>query len=159
MKITRRRKLLIASVACTVLTGGTAFAFWTASGSGSGTASTGTAAAIAVNQGVSITGLYPGGPAKALSGNFDNNAPSASPASVGSVTAVIAPFSSQTDTGKPACTEADYQLSGSATGPYAVPVGAAVGSWSGLTVAMLNTAANQDNCQGLDITINYTANP
>ena len=164
MNLTRRRKLLIASVACTVLTGGTALAYWTSSGSGSGTASTGNSTAIAVTQGVSIAGLYPGGPSQALSGTFDNNGTGATPGTIGSITASVAAFTSQTDAGKPACTEADYQITGSASGPYSVPVGAGVGSWSGLGIQMVdkptgNPANNQDNCQGLDVTINYTANP
>ena len=45
------------------------------------------------------------------------------------------------------------------TGANVVPSGTAVGSWSGLTVRMLDNGLNQDNCKGVTITIDYTANP
>jgi hypothetical protein len=101
--------------------------------------------------------MYPGGPAITLSGNFDNPNPHA--VKISSVTAAVHTFSSQTDTGKPACTDADFAIGGS-SGANTVPTGGnAVGSWTGLTVRMLDGAGNQDNCKSVSITIDYTANP
>ena len=50
----------------------TGYAYWTSGGTGSGSATTGTTTGITIIQTSTITGLYPGGPAQALSGNFTN---------------------------------------------------------------------------------------
>lgn len=135
-----------------------AYAYWTGSGSGSGSASASTPAALTVNQtNAAITNLYPGGPARALSGDFDN--PNPSGVYVHNVTAAVHTFSSQADGTKPACTQADFAIGGTATVNATVPAGSGVGSWSGLTVSLTNNvAANQDNCKGASIQIDYTAN-
>jgi hypothetical protein len=133
-----------------------AYAYWTQEGTGTGTAALGTTSAITVVQTTAITGLYPGGPALALSGNFNNT--NAAAVTISGVTAVVQPFSSRTDATKPACTEADFTIAGTAAGST-VPPGAGVGAWSGLTVQMRNTATNQDNCKTQSITIVYTAAP
>ena len=108
---------------------------------------------ITVNQ-TSSTGssLQPGGPSEALSGTFTN--PNPSPVNFTSVTAGVHPFTAQANPGKPACTEADFTIGGSA-GPYA---GVITGSrWSGLTVALKAGVTNQDNCKSVSIVIDYTA--
>jgi hypothetical protein len=134
-----------------------AYAYWTQSGSGSGTATAGTPAAITVVQTGSPAGLYPGGPAAALAGTFTNTNTSA--VNLSSVTAAVHAFASHTvDATKPDCTQADFAIAGT-SGANVVPSGTAVGSWSGLTVRMLDNGLNQDNCKGVAITIDYTANP
>jgi hypothetical protein len=134
-----------------------AFAYWTQGGSGSGTANAGTPLAITVNQTGSPSGLYPGGPAAALAGTFTNT--NASAVNLSSVTATVHAFASHTvDATKPDCTQADFAIGG-ASGANTVPSGTAVGAWSGLTVRMLDNGLNQDNCKGVAITIDYTANP
>jgi len=59
---------------------------------------------------------------------------------------------------KPACAASDFSIGGS-VGTTTVASGTGVGSWSGLTIQLLNTAANQDNCKGATANISYTANP
>jgi hypothetical protein len=137
---------------------GVAVAYWTGVGSGTGSASATTTAAVTVNQtNAAISNLYPGGPAQALSGNFDN--PNSGKVYIHNVTAVVHAFSSQTDATKPACTQADFSIGGAATVNAEVPAGNGVGSWSGLTVSLTdNVAANQDNCKTVSIQIDYTAN-
>jgi hypothetical protein len=136
--------------------GGIAFAYWTQGGSGSGGATAGTTSAITVNQTGTPTGLYPGGPAVPLAGTFDN--PNAHPVHISSVTVAVTPFSVQTDNSKPACTAADFAVGGT-SGANVVPAGNGVGSWSGLTVRLVDGVANQDNCKNVNITLDYTANP
>jgi len=159
MKLFKTKKRMIAvglTAALAVGASGAAFAFWTQGGSGTGSATTGNTTGITVNQtSVTASSIYPGGPAEALSGNFDNSNSGA--VSISSVTAAVHAFSSQADLGKPACTEADYAIGGS-SGATVVPSGTGVGSWSGLNVSLLNGAGNQDNCKGVTITIDYTAN-
>jgi hypothetical protein len=151
------KKRAAAAVAALAITGGgmAAYAYWTAGGSGSGSASTGTPSSLTVNQTTTVSNLFPGAAAVTLSGNFDN--PNSGPVTVTTLTAAVHTFSSQTDNTKPACTQADFAIGGTATGLGSVPAGSAQGSWTGLTVRMLNGAGNQDNCKNATITIDYTA--
>jgi hypothetical protein len=138
--------------------GGVAIAYWTGGGSGTGSAGTTTTTGVTVNQtSAAITNLYPGAGAQALSGNFDN--PNSGKVYVTNVTAVVRPFSSQADGSKPACTQADFAIGGSAIVNAQVPVGNGVGSWSGLNISLTdNVGSNQDNCKNLSIQVDYTAN-
>jgi hypothetical protein len=151
-----KRGLAAFGVGVIVVAGATAgFAYWTQSGGGAGSATTGTTGLIDVHQTSTVGGLYPGGPTGSLSGNFTNG--NAHVVTISSVTAVVHTFSSQTDSGKPPCTQADYTIGGTASGSV-VPVGTGVGAWSGLTVAMVNGGLNQDNCKTVVVTIDYSAN-
>jgi hypothetical protein len=152
----KARFIAIASVVFTIAVVGIAFAYWTQGGTGSGGATAGTTTAITVNQTGTPTGLYPGGTAQALSGTFTN--PNAHPVHISSVTVAVHAFSVQSDNTKPACTDADFAVGGT-SGANVVPSGTGVGTWSGLTVRMVDGAANQDNCKGVNITLDYTANP
>jgi hypothetical protein len=150
------RFVALAAGALAVALAGVAFAFWTQGGSGSGGATAGTTTAITVNQTSTPTGLYPGGPAQALSGTFTN--PNPHPVRISAVTAAVHPFSVQSDSSKPPCTEGDFAVGGT-SGLTTVPAGTGVGTWSGLTVSMVNGTGNQDNCKGVSITLDYTATP
>jgi hypothetical protein len=156
--VTKKRMTLFAAgagAALVVAVG--AYAYWTQGGSGTGSATAGTTSSLTVNQTSTVTGLYPGGPAATLSGNFDN--PNSSAVNISSVTASVSSVSNgASDGSKPACTASDFQIGGS-MGSATVPSGTGVGSWTGLTIKLLNTAANQDNCKGATANIAYTANP
>ena len=153
--ITRKRVAALAAILA--VGGGTiAYAYWTTGGSGSGSAATGTTSNIVVNQtGSAITGMYPGQTVN-LSGTFTNTA---NPGSVyiTAVTAAVHAFSSQTDSNKPACTQADFAIGGTAPVGAEVAHGTGVGSWSGLTLTLTDAGTNQDNCKGLTVTLDYTA--
>lgn len=134
-----------------------AYAFWTQGGTGSGSATAGTTSNITVNQTNTVTGLYPGGSPVTLSGDFTNL--NSGPVNISSVTATVSSVSNGSLNGsKPACTASDFSIGGS-SGASTVPVGTNVGSWTGLTIQLLNTSANQDNCKGATANITYTANP
>jgi len=153
----QKRRLLVIAAGGALIVAGVAFAWWSAGGSGTGSASAGTTSAITVNQTSTVTGLYPGATPVALSGNFDN--PNSGPVSISSITAAVQAFtSSAVDGAKPACTEADFAIGGT-SGATVIPAGNGVGSWSGLTVRLLDNTLNQDNCKNVSITIDYTANP
>lgn len=138
-----------------LLVAGGAYAYWTSTGSGSGSAGTGTVTAVVVNQTSSITGLYPGGPAVALSGNFNN--PNSGAVRVGTVTVALDSITGSS--GTPACTTADYQLNNAtATVNAQIASGNGVGSWSGPSIQMLNTGANQDACKNASVVLSYTSN-
>jgi len=157
MKRFSKRTWVLGGVAAVVAASAIgAFAYWTVSGSGSGSASTGTGnVAVTVNQTSSSSGLYPGG-SVGLSGNFTN--PASFNQYVTSVSASIQSFSYQADNTKPACTNADFSISGSpaAVGQDVAP--GTGGSWTGITLSMTNAATNQDNCKGVTVPVAYTSN-
>ena len=149
LQFVARKRTLVLAVLAAVGISVAAYAYWTGGGSGTGSATTGDVAGLTVNQTSSITGLYPGGDAQTLSGNFDNANDSA--VKIGSVTAIVK------DTNKDGCTADDFEIGGAAVVNAEVPKGTAQGSWTGLTVKMLNRSANQDACQGATVNIEYTA--
>ncbi len=149
LKFTKKKKIALVTAALMVAVSGTAFAYWTQLGAGTGGATTGTTVAVVVNQTNTVTGLYPGGTPVALLGNFNN--PNASAVTVGAVTATV------TTTSAPAtCLASWYAISGTGSpASQSLAAGSAVGAWSGLNVALLNNAANQDACKNATITITY----
>ena len=154
MRLKKRTLVLLGVMVVAVAASIGAYAYWTASGSGSGSATTGTTVGITVNQTSVNTALYPGG-TTALSGNFTNT--NASPVYVAAVSASVTAFSSQGDLSKPACTQADFTITGTAPVAAQVPVGTG-GSWSGLSLNMTNAGTNQDNCKSITVPITYTSN-
>lgn len=149
-RLGKRTITIMVGVVVLLAGAGAAFAYWTNSGSGSGSAATGTNAAITVNQTSTVTGLAPGLPAQALSGNFDNS--NSSPVYVAAVTATV----SGTDTA--GCGPTDYTIAGTAAVAAQVPAGTGVGSWSGLTIAFNNKAGvNQDACKNAVVAIAYAS--
>jgi len=149
-RFNKKTKIAIVTAALVFGVSGTAFAYWTQMGAGTGTAGTGTTVAVVVNQtNAAITDLYPGGPARALSGTFNN--PNAAAVTVGAVTATI------TTSAPGTCLSSWYTITGSSTPVTQVlAAGTAVGSWSGLNVALTNNALNQDACKGATVTFAYT---
>jgi hypothetical protein len=146
-----KRTVSIVTGTVVVLAGaGVAFAYWTHAGSGTATATTGTNSAITVNQTSVVSGLAPGLPAQALSGNFDNS--NTSPVYVAGVTATV------TGTDLTGCTASDYTIAGTAIVAAQVPAGTGVGAWSGLTIQFNNKAGvNQDACKNAVVAIAYAS--
>jgi hypothetical protein len=153
----RKKTAVVATgLALVLATAAIAFAYWTNSGSGNGSAATGSDTSITVNQTSSPSGLYPGGPAATLSGNFTN--PNSSKVFVHQVTASLASVEGGSEAGKPACTVADFALSSNpATVDAEVEPGTG-GSWSGIQVSLVNAAANQDNCKNAVLHLSYSSN-
>jgi hypothetical protein len=153
----RKKTAVVATgLALALATAAIAFAYWTNSGSGSGSAATGSDVAITVNQTSSPAGLYPGGPAATLAGNFTNT--NSSKVFVHQVTASLASVDGGSDAGKPACTTDDFELSHNpATVDAEVDPGTG-GSWSGIQVELKDTSVNQDNCKSAVLHISYSSN-
>jgi hypothetical protein len=153
----RRRTSAALGLVLSLAVVGVALAYWTQAGAGTGSASAGTTQSVVVNQTSTVSGLYPGGPAAALAGNFDN--PNAGLVKVGTVSAVVhAGWSSQADTAKPACTAFDFALGTAGTGGVVnaeIPAGNGVGAWSGLTIRLVNATTNQDNCKNVTVDLDY----
>lgn len=133
-----------------VLSGGAAYAYWSAGGSGSSTAGSGTNSSITVNQNSVVTGLAPGLAPQTLSGNFDN--PNASLVYVTAVTAMVS------GTSIVGCGPTDYTIAGAANVNAEIPAGNGVGAWTGLTIAFNNKAGvDQSICKDAEVTIAYTS--
>ncbi|HEX4216934.1 MAG TPA: hypothetical protein VHZ02_01080 [Acidimicrobiales bacterium] len=135
---------------------GMALAYWTTGGAGTGSPVAGSPASIVVNQTATLpANLYPGA-ALPLAGTFTNTT---NPGAVyiTSVTATITAFSVQTNSSLPACTQADFSISGVSNTPGDIAHGTAVGSWNGLVLNMTDATTNQDNCEGVTVPIVYTA--
>jgi hypothetical protein len=147
-----RKKIVALGATCFLLATAGAYAYWTQSGSGAGSAATGTTDGITVNQTSTPSALYPGGPAQAISGNFDN--PNDGKVRVATVVVSISSIE-----GSPAgCTVADYQLNNAtATVNAEIDPGDGVGSWSGPTIQMLNTGSNQDGCKDAVVNLSFTS--
>ena len=156
-----KRTVVAATTAFLLIGGGTAaYAYWTTGGSGTGTATTGTTQAVNVNQTATIAATYPGQGPQALAGNFNN--PNSGPVKISSVTATVRAFTAQADGTKPACTASDFAITGTSTitgsGPNnEIPSGNAQGSWNGLSLELLDSATNQENCKSVTVTIDYVA--
>lgn len=99
-----------------------------------------------------MQGLYPGGPAHALSGSFTNRGES--PVYVGTVTASLTGVTARLGT----CALDNFVID-EAVMPVdrEIPVGAGVGSWGGATISMINTSRPQDGCQEATVHIAYSA--
>ena len=153
----RRLVTLFMAVFMTLAGAGAAFGYWTISGAGSGTGSTGAPAAMTVVQ-TSTNTITAAGGSIALSGDFNN--PNSGNTYVTSVTATVGVFSTTAKfAGDPPCTAADFTITGTSNTPGDVPTGNGVGSWSGLTLTLTDSATNQDNCESLTtIPIVYTSN-
>jgi hypothetical protein len=149
-----RKAVVVYAVVLALTLAGIAFAFWSIGGTGSGSADTGTIGIVTVNQTVSPTGLYPGATA-ALSGNFDNANPGK--VFITAVTASVTPFSVQPDPTRPACTQADFSIAGTANVGVEIVPGPGMGAWSGLSLNMIDAATNQDNCKSITVPIAYAA--
>jgi hypothetical protein len=147
-RFSKKTKVAVLTAALVLGASGTAYAYWTQMGAGAGSAGTGTTVAVVVNQTNTVTDLYPGGPAQALSGDFDN--PNSGPVTVGAVSATV------TATSVAGCLTTWYTITGTSTpASQVLAAGTAEGAWSGLSVALLNDAANQDVCKSATITITY----
>lgn len=149
---TKRGTLLVASLATALLVGGgVAFAYWTTTGSGTGSAAAGTSSAVVVTQTNTVTGLYPGGPAQDINLNIANSNSAAQ-----RLETVAVSVSSTSDAG---CTAADFTVT-DATIAAEVPSGstnAYLGSATGATIKMKDTAGNQDACKNVTINLAFNA--
>jgi hypothetical protein len=152
MRIKKRRLIpVMIALLAVIAVSGVAYAYWTSGGSGGGDAKAGTPSSLTVNQtNADITGgLYPGGPAQALSGDFDN--PNAYSVYVTSVTATVASVTPA------ACDKANFVVGGTSNTPGLVPTGNGKGTWSGLTVQLKDTGVSQDECKGATVHLSYLA--
>ena len=154
-KLSKKQKFIAAGSAAVIIASGSgaAYAFWTSTGSGTGNGHTATAQTVTINVTSSSSGLYPGGPAVAVSGTFTT--PNDAAIYVGQVTLAIDPTF---DTGQATnpCTAADFTVSHQPTATNATVVTG--NTWGGATISMVDSATNQDNCKNVNVPLVLTSN-
>jgi hypothetical protein len=154
MRITRRKKLFIAGITAVGLMGGSALAYWTTTGSGSGSANVGTSTTVTVAQLGTITGLTPGSAAQPVDFRITNSATTNQ--TITSVAVSIASVTGGSNLPN-ACTAADFTLvQPSATYGDLTP-GIHNYQPSGASLALDNTASNQDGCKNATVTLAFAA--
>lgn len=177
IKFGKRGFALLASGVVTAIVAVGGYAYFTSTGNGSGSATVGTSTAWQVDTFAAVGGpLTPGG----LAGTYQtvdytvkNNGSgqqNLTNVTVKVATAAGAVWSAQADTLKPACTKDDFQLSANGGTTWAA-IGApvidaalagnkAAGSTTAhatITIRMIDTGANQDNCKTLTVPLYLTA--
>ena len=154
-----KKLVLLAAAAVLAIAAVGAYAYWTTSGSGSGSATTGTNQAFTITQLGSVTNLVPGGPAQAVDYRVSN--PASYNQYLTSVSFVVDPsWSADADGpgGNAPCTAADFALVQSAAHNSDLTPGDHDYSPSGATIAMINSASNQDNCKSVTVPLLFTSN-
>jgi hypothetical protein len=151
-KFIKRRKLIVATCVTLLVIVGSAVAYWTTTGSGTGTATTGTGSAVSVTQVGTVTGLVPGGAAQAV--DFTVTNPKSTPQYVTSVTYSIASIQTSPGVAAVGCSAADFTLVQPNAIAADLPAGASTFSPSGATLAMIDSATNQNGCK--NVTVNLT---
>lgn len=132
-----------------------AYAYWTTTGSGSGSATTGTNSAVTVTQVGSVLALVPGGTAQAV--NFSINNPKTTPQYVTTVTYSIASIESSPGTAAVGCSVADFTLVQPTSIAADLAPGATAFTTKGATLAMNDTASNQDGCKNVTVNLTFAA--
>ena len=160
MSLLLRRKAAVTISTAVILAASTgAIAHWTVHGSGGGAAASGVSTSVTITQTTTPNGLFPGGPPADLAGAFDNA--NDGPVVVDSVSATVSSITRTVAAINAAlpCLAADYQLSGfPATVATPIPSGTNVGSWSGGSIQLLDSGANQDGCKGATVNLAYSSN-
>jgi hypothetical protein len=161
-KISMKKKTAATLTAGAIVVGGAAgaYAYWTTSGSGTGSAATSAGVSnLAVTQTSTISNMFPGDSAQAISGTVKNNATQS--AYVTAVTASITSVDKAAGAALGTCDASDYVL---ANPVMTVGVDVAAGatqSFSGASIKFNNktgaTAANQDACKGATVNLAYAA--
>ena len=147
----RKKSLVVLGAFGSVLVGSAAYAYWTSTGSGTGAAIAGASTNYVVEATVASTALTPGGPPAAVTINVTN--PSSGAQQVNQIVlAVTTVAPARSNAAKPACAIGDFEVTNPAT-PFPWSLGAgATATWAG-TIKLKNTNENQDNCQGVTVTV------
>ena len=173
-RLNRKTKVVIASSALLLLSlSSSAYAYWTATGSGTATATTGTNIALTVTQDGTTTGLVPGGTAQPVNYTINNSASTPQYATTVTIGIVDVRYTNAAGAGTgttaldhPAnmiavtCSASDFTL----VQPDSLPTDLAPGNTSFTrlttkksgTIAMLNTASNQDDCKDTTVNLSFT---
>jgi hypothetical protein len=152
----KSKKVVATALAVTVMTGGGAYAYWTAGGSGEGEVTTRAALEeLEVSQTTVISNLAPGVGAQQLSGTIENL--NTSPVFVSTVTAAIASVLDADGDAIDSCDAGDYALTDAVMTLNSEVLAGDSSAWTGAKIAFYNDPqANQDACKGAVVSLSYT---
>lgn len=155
-RLLHNKKITAFAVIGLLMAAGGAYAYWTAGGSGTGSASAANGqTALTVTQTTVLSAMYPGDSAQVISGKFNNT--NSGPIYVGTVTASISSVVKAGGAVAGTCDATDFTLADAvATINAEVPVGTAVGAWTGPSLKFNNKASNQDQCKGATVNLAYS---
>jgi hypothetical protein len=146
--------IILSTVLALAAGGGIAFAYWTSTGTGTGTASTGVSEAFDITSNVPEGYLAPGSAGQTVGFTVTN--PTAAVLSLTAVTVRIALATGADWVPTGDCSAADYSVS-ITTPPTAGEIGPDGLVTGTATVILANTAVNQDDCQGQDVPLLFSA--
>jgi allophanate hydrolase subunit 2 len=172
-RFTKKRAVAALSLIAVLALAGGAYAYFTSTGNGTGTATVGSASTWTVGETGTATGgpLYPDA---AIGGaNVQTDKYTVTNAGKGSqnLTQVVvsianangSAWSSQTNPATPACTAADFSVGAQAVGTAWTDTSLA-GDYTAsqskngtVTVEMIDSGKNQNNCQGLTVPLYFSA--
>ena len=172
-RLNKKTMISAGSAALVLSISGAAFAYWTTTGTGTATATTGTNIALSVAQDGTVSGMVPGGTAQAVNYTITNSASTPQYATTVTINKVSVTYTNAAGTGTgstaldhPAgmtaitCTTADFAV----VHPDSLATDLAPGNTSFTrlttkksgTIAMLNTASNQDDCKNTTVNLSFT---
>jgi hypothetical protein len=151
-----RKAAALIGAAVLLLAAAGAYAYWTTTGSGTGSATTGTNSTVTVTQVGSVTALVPGSAAQAV--NFSINNTQGTPQYITSVSYSIASIESAPGVPAVGCTAgADFTLVQPTSIAADLANGITTFSPSGATLAMKDTASNQNGCKNVTVNLAFSA--
>ncbi|MDR7385594.1 hypothetical protein [Promicromonospora iranensis] len=150
----KKRTAIILAVALTLTGAGIAFAYWTATGTGSGTATTGESVAFTITSDPAVGTLAPGSAGQTVDFTVANTGEGTQYLTAVTVALATADGTAWVPTGS--CLAADYtaEVTTAPTAGEIAPGGSVSGT---VTVTLANTTENQDDCQGQDVPLYFTA--
>lgn len=151
----KNRKIAVFAVTAALVLGGggAAFAYWTSTGSGTGTATTGESTDWVVTSSPAIGGpLTPDGPSQSVAFNVAN--PSTGSQELTSVVVTVANGDGSAWTSGD-CSAADYVVDAPVI-VYGTVAGSADVDGT-VTISMIDTGVNQDDCQTADVPLYFVA--
>ncbi|GHH65818.1 hypothetical protein [Promicromonospora soli] len=150
----KKRIAVILAAVLTITGVGVAFAYWTSTGTGTGSATTGESVAFTITSDPAVGTLAPGSAGQTV--DFTVTNPGEGTQNLTDVTVTLATVDGTpwVPTGDN-CLAADYTATVTDVPAGQIPAG---GSLDGTaTVTLTNTTANQDDCQGQEVPLYFTA--
>lgn len=154
--MSRKKRLTITAAvtaALLVAGGGAAFAYWTAYGSGTGTATTGTTTNFTITSLTSGASLTPGGLPQTITFVVTN--PGTGKQMLSSITPTVTTATAPNAFPYGSCSAADYSFGAPSFLPGEISAGSTLTGT--VTLSMIDSTTNQDDCKNLTIPVLITA--
>jgi hypothetical protein len=149
--LNKKRTMLVLGAVAVLAVAGVAVAYWTTSGSGSGSGAVASSNGAVVLHGTITNELTPGGSSPVA---FTADNANSSSEQVGSVHAVVTIDETHAKAG---CEASDFTIADTSENQVIPASSTGVALAHGGSIAMADTASNQDACQGATISLALTS--